>query len=245
MLIATPLKGADGAVYAMAQGNLIVGGAGASAAGSKVQINHLSAGRVPQGATVERAVATPLAQGEFIQLDVTSADFATAREVARAINRAKGEGTALALDGRVVRVRAPTVIDDRVTFLADIENLPLELAKPAARIVLNARTGSVVMNDAVTLDACAVAHGSLSVTISSTPVISQPNALGQGQTVQSEKADISITQQAGALVQMPAGAKLADVVKALNALGATPQDLLAILQAMKSAGALNAEIEVI
>ena len=244
-LIATPLKGADGALYAMAQGNLIVGGAGASAAGSKVQINHLAAGRVPQGATVERAVPTPLAQGEFLQLDLGSSDFATARDVARAINQAKGEGTAFALDGRVVRVRAPASIDARVAFLADIENLPLELAKPAARIVLNARTGSVVMNDAVTLAACAVAHGSLSVTISSTPVVSQPNALAQGQTVQSEKADIAITQQGGALVQMPAGAKLADVVKALNALGATPQDLLAILQAMKSAGALNAEIEVI
>jgi len=245
MLIATPLKGADGAVYAMAQGNLIVGGAGASAGGSKVQINHLSAGRVPQGASVERAVPTSLALGEFLQLDLGSSDFATARDVVRAINRSKGEGTAIALDGRVVRVRAPAAIDERVSFLADIENLSFELSKPAARIVLNARTGSVVMNDAVTLAACAVAHGSLSVTISSTPVISQPNALAQGQTVQSEKVDITIAQQAGALVQMPAGAKLADVVKALNALGATPQDLLAILQAMKSAGALNAEIEVI
>ena len=244
-LISTPLKGADGALYALAQGNLIVGGAGASAAGSKVQINHLSAGRVPQGATVERAVPTPLAQGEYLQLDLGSSDFAMARDVVRAINQAKGEGTAFAVDGRVVRVRAPSHIDHRVAFLADIENLPLELAKPAARIVLNARTGSVVMNDAVTLAACAVAHGSLSVTISASPVISQPNALAQGQTVQSERADITISQQAGALVQMPAGTRLADVVKALNALGATPQDLLAILQAMKSAGALNAEIEVI
>ena len=244
-LIATPLKGVDGMIYAMAQGNLLVGGAGASAGGSKVQINHLSAGRVPQGATVERAVATPLAQGEFIQFDLASSDFATARDVARAINRAKGEGTAFALDGRVVRVRAPASIDERVAFLADVENLAIELTKPAARIVLNARTGSVVMNETVTLAACAVSHGSLSVTISSTPVVSQPNALAQGQTVQGEKADISITQQGGALVQMPAGTKLADVVKALNALGATPQDLLAILQAMKSAGALQAEIEVI
>jgi flagellar P-ring protein FlgI len=244
-LIATPLKGADQQVYAMAQGNLIVGGAGASAAGSKVQINHLSGGRIPQGATVERAVPTPLAQGEFIQLDIASDDFATARDVALAINKAKGEGTAFALDGRVVRVRAPSDMNARVAFLADVENLNVELTKPAARIVLNARTGSVVMNEAVTLAPCAVAHGSLSVTISQTPVISQPNALAQGQTVQASKADIAITQQAGSLVQMPAGAKLADVVKALNALGATPQDLLAILQAMKSAGALQAEIEVI
>jgi flagellar P-ring protein precursor FlgI len=244
-LVATPLKGADQQVYAMAQGNLIVGGAGASAAGSKVQINHLSAGRIPQGATVERAVPTPLAQGEFIQLDIASDDFATARDVAAAINKAKGEGTAFALDGRVVRVRAPSEMNARVAFLADVENLNVELTKPAARIVLNARTGSVVMNEAVTLAPCAVAHGSLSVTISQTPVISQPNALAQGQTVQAAKADIAITQQGGALVQMPAGAKLADVVKALNALGATPQDLLAILQAMKSAGALQAELEVI
>ena len=245
MLIATPLKGADGQIYAMAQGSLIVGGAGASAAGSKVQINHLSAGRVPAGATVERSVPTPLAAGDYIQLDVSSADFATAREVARAINGAKGEGTAFALDGRVVRVRAPQDMNQRVAFLADVENLPLELARPAARIVLNARTGSVVMNEAVMLAPCAVAHGSLSVTISATPVISQPNALAQGSTVQAERADIAITQQGGSLVQMPAGTKLADVVKALNALGATPQDLLAILQAMKSAGALQAEIEVI
>ena len=131
-LIATPLKGADGAIYAMAQGNLIVGGAGAAAAGSKVQINHLSAGRVPQGATVERAVPTPLALGDSIQLDVVSADFATAREVARTINAAKGDGTARALDGRVVRVRMPLEPDERVSFLADIENLPLELTEPAA-----------------------------------------------------------------------------------------------------------------
>ncbi len=244
-LIATPLKGADNQIYALAQGNLIVGGAGASAAGSKVQINTLTGGRIPQGATVERAVPTPLAAGEFIQLDVASSDYATARNVARAINAAKGAGTAFALDGRVVRVRAPAPMDERVAFLADIEDLSLELMRPAARIVLNARTGSVVMNEAVTLAACAVAHGSLSVTISSTPQVSQPNPFGQGQTVQAEKADIAITQQGGALIQMPAGAKLADVVKALNALGATPQDLLAILQAMKSAGALNAEIEVI
>jgi flagellar P-ring protein FlgI len=243
-LVATPLKGADGQVYALAQGNLVVGGAGASAGGSKVQINHLSAGRVPEGATVERTVPTPLLEGDTLQLGLNASDFATARAVARAINAAKGEGTAMALDGRTVRVRAP-VADERVGFLADIENLPVELARPAARVVLNARTGSVVMNEAVTLGACAVAHGSLSVTISSTPVVSQPAPFGGGQTVVREKTDISISQQTGAIVEMPAGTRLADVVKALNTLGATPQDLLAILQAMKSAGALNAEIEVI
>jgi len=134
----------------------------------------------------------------------------------------------------------------RVGFMADIENLDVALAAPAAKVVINARTGSVVMNQAVTLAACAVAHGSLSVTISSTPQVSQPNALSTGgQSVVTEKSDITIAQQAGSLVQLPAGARLSDVVKALNALGATPQDLLAILQAMKSAGALNAELEVI
>ncbi|MFG6461872.1 flagellar basal body P-ring protein FlgI [Roseateles sp. DXS20W] len=244
-LIATPLRGADGQIYAIAQGNLVVGGAGASAGGSKVQINHLSAGRIPAGALVERSVPTPLANGDAIQLDLNSSDYATARAVAQAINKLKGAGTAQALDGRVVRVKAPTAPDDRVAFLADVENLSVDLAPAAARVVINARTGSIVMNQAVTLSACAVAHGSLSVTISSTPIISQPNALSGGQTTVAEKADIAIRQEPGSLIQLPAGARLSDVVKALNSLGATPQDLLAILQAMKSAGALNAELEVI
>lgn len=245
-LIAAPLKGADGQIYAIAQGNVIVGGAGASAGGSKVQINHLSAGRIPAGASVERSVPTPLAQGTTLQLDLNSADFDTARQVAAAINARKGAGTAQAQDGRVVAVRMPESADARVAFLADIENLDVTLAAPAAKVVINARTGSVVMNQAVTLAACAVAHGNLSVTISTTPVISQPNPLSRGgETVVAQKSDIAITQQGGSLVQMNAGSQLADVVKALNALGATPQDLLAILQAMKSAGALNAELEVI
>ncbi len=243
-LIATPLKGADGQVYALAQGNLIVGGAGAAANGSKVQINHLSAGRIPDGASVERAVPTPALQGDSLLLGLTASDYATAHAVASAINAAKGDGAAQALDGRSVRVRMPADGSERVAFLADIENLTLELARPAARVVFNARTGSVVMNDAVTLSACAVAHGNLSVTISTTPMVSQPNALAQGTTTTVEKSDIAISQQGGALINMPAGAKLADVVKALNALGATPMDLLAILQAMKSAGALHAELEV-
>ena len=244
-LVATPLKGTDGQIYAMAQGNLIVGGAGASAGGSKVQINHLAAGRVPDGATVERAVPTSLGQGGLLQLDLKRGDFATARAVAGAINEAKGAGSAMAVDSRVVRVRVPDDANELVGFIADIENLDVTQGRPAARVVLNARTGSVVMNEAVTLGECAVAHGSLSVTIASTPVISQPGPLSQGQTVVAEKADIAITQQGGSLIQLPAGARLSEVVKALNSLGATPQDLLAILQAMKSAGALRAELEVI
>ncbi|MFN3886409.1 MAG: flagellar basal body P-ring protein FlgI [Aquabacterium sp.] len=244
-LIATPLKGADGQIYALAQGNLIVGGAGASQGGSKVQINHLSAGRIPDGATVERAVPTPWLQSSTIQYDLRADDFNTAREVAKAINQAKGDGTAEAINGRTVAVKLPQAPGERVAFMADLENLTITQATPAARIVINARTGSVVLNQNVTLGPCAVAHGNLSVTISSTPVISQPNPLSQGQTVVSEKADIAINQAPGALIQMPAGTKLTDVVKALNTLGANPQDLLAILQAMKAAGALQAELEVI
>ncbi len=245
-LIATPLKGADGQIYALSQGNLIVGGAGASAAGSKVQVNTLNAGRVPEGATVERAVPTPLSQGDYLQLDLNSNDYNTAREVERAVNAKMGAGVAQAIDGRVVRVRMPAGTDARVGFMADIENLPLELAAPAAKVVINARTGSVVVNQMVTLNPCAVAHGGLSVTINSTPVVSQPTAFSSGgSTVAKDKADITIRQEPGSLIQLPAGTRLTEVVKALNTLGATPQDLLAILQAMKSAGALNAEIEVI
>jgi len=244
-LVATALKGADGQIYAIAQGNVVIVGAGASANGSKVQVNQLASGRIPYGAQVERGVANGLQSGDSIQLDLNASDFATARAVAKAINRAKGEGVAQALDGRVVRVRAPTGPDDRVAFLADLENLPIDLAAPAARVVFNARTGSVVMNQAVTLNNCAVAHGNLSVTISTTPSVSQPNALSGGQTVVTQKSDITIKQEPGPLIQMPASANLSDVVKALSALGATPQDLLAILQAMKTAGALNAELEVI
>jgi flagellar P-ring protein precursor FlgI len=245
LLVATPLKGADGQVYALAQGNVIVGGAGASAGGAKVQVNHLNAGRVPEGATVERSVPTPWLQGSVIQYNLQADDFNTAREVAKAINKAKGDGTAEAIDGRSVTIALPRAPGERVAFIADLENLNIEQAIPAARIVINARTGSIVMNQAVTIGPCAVAHGNLSVTISSTPVISQPSPLSQGQTVATEKTDIRINQEPGAIVQLPAGTKLTEVVKALNALGANPQDLLAILQAMKTAGALQAELEVI
>jgi flagellar P-ring protein precursor FlgI len=244
-LIATPLKGADGQIYAMAQGNLVIAGAGAAAGGSKVQVNHLSAGRIPSGATVERAVPTAINQGNSIRLDINADDYATARAVAAAVNTRFGKGTAQALDGRVVQVRMPVMPDDRISFLADLENLEIELAAPAARIVVNARTGSIVMNQAVTLGPCAVAHGNLSVTISSTPVVSQPNALSGGQTVVTDKTDITLKQDGGSLLQLPAAARLTDVVKALNSLGATPADLLAILQALKAAGALQAELEVI
>jgi flagellar P-ring protein precursor FlgI len=245
-LITTPLKGADGEIYALAQGNLLVGGAGASAGGSKVQINHLSAGRVPGGAQVERAVASPFALGETIDLGLSSNDFQTASRVQDAINKAMGAGVASAVDGRVVRLRAPADPAARVGFLARVEEVRLDAAVPMARVIINSRTGSIVMNQAVTLSACAVSHGNLSVSISSTPVISQPNPLSVGgQTVVAEKANIQISQDKGSLIKIDAAPQLADVVRALNSLGATPQDLLAILQAIKASGAMNAELEVI
>ena len=244
-LIATPLRGADGQIYALAQGNLVIGGAGASAAGSKVQINHLSAGRVPNGAQVERSVPTSLNDGDSVSLGLNSADFETARRVAAVINLKLGSGLARALDGRTVQVQAPVDANARVNFIAQLEELTLEQPAPAARVVINARTGSVVLNQAVTLGPCAIAHGNLSITISSQPVISQPQPFSNGKTVVAEQASIQIKQEPGILIQVPNSPLLSDVVRALNALGATPQDLLAILQAIKASGALNAELEVI
>jgi flagellar P-ring protein precursor FlgI len=244
-LVTTPLKGVDGQIYALAQGNLVIGGAGAAANGSKVVINQLSSGRVPAGATIERAVPNNALHGDSLQLAMHATDYQTASAVAQAINHAKGPGTATAIDGRMVRVAMPGDQDKRVAFMADIENLSVQLAKPAAKVILNARTGSVVLNESVTLGACAVAHGNLSVTISTTSNVSQPGPFANGRTAVTQDSDISITAGNKAMLEMPAGVRLSDVVKALNAMGATPQDLLVILQAMKSAGALHAEIEVI
>jgi flagellar P-ring protein precursor FlgI len=244
-LISTPLKGGDGEIYAIAQGNLVVAGAGASAGGSKVQVNHLSAGRIPEGAQVERNVPTPLQEGSSITLGLQATDFQTARRVAQAINTKFGAGSAQALDGRTVKVNAPTEPDARVTFMAELEELQLEASIAAAKVVINARTGSIVLNQAVTLGPCAIAHGNLSISISSTPSVSQPNPLSGGQTTVTQKSDIQIKNEPGMLIQLSDAPKLTDVVRALNSLGATPQDMLAILQAIKAAGALNAELEVI
>ena len=244
-LLLTSLKGADGQVYAMAQGNVLVGGVGASTpGGSSVQINHLSVGRVSGGATVERAVPTMLGQDGFIYLDLNTTDFTTTRRVVAAINARFGEGMAAAMDGRVVQVAAPSEPDRRVEFLSQIESLDVQPGASVAKIILNARTGSVVMNQAVTVDTCAVAHGNLSVVITSEPIISQPGAFSNGQTAQANREHIEIRQDHGGLT-MVKGVNLSEVVKALNSIGATPQDLLAILQAMKAAGALRAELEII
>lgn len=244
-LIMAPLKGADGQVYAISQGNVLVGGVGASAGGSSAQVNHLSVGRIPAGATVERAVNTPLGQGDYINLELNAGDFTTANRVVQAINNRFGAGTASASDARQIRVAAPRDNNQRVAFLSQIENLPVTAGNGAAKVILNARTGSVVMNQNVEVDNCAVAHGNLAVTITSETQVSQPNPLSQGATVATQTAQIDITAQKGELVTLPVSPSLSEVVKALNAVGASPQDLLAILQAMKAAGALRAELEII
>lgn len=243
-LVLTPLKGADGQVYGMAQGNVVVVGAGASGAGSKVTVNHLSAGRIANGATVERAVPTLVGQGDFVHFELNDTDFGTVQRVVEAINRV-APGSASALDGRMVRVRAPLSSDDRVAFIGRLENLEVRPMQTAAKVIVNSRTGSVVMNQSVLLDACAVAHGNLSVSVNTQNSASQPNAFSGGQTTPVANAQIDINQELKAMQNVRTSANLADIVKALNALGANPQDLIAILQAMKAAGALRAELEVI
>lgn len=243
-LVLTPLKGADGQIYAMAQGNLVVVGAGAARAGSSVTVNHLSVGRIAGGATVEREVPTPVGQGEFVHYELNDMDFTTAQRVVEAINRV-APGTASAVDARQIRVRAPQAANDRVAFLARLGELDVKPPQAPAKVIINSRTGSVVMNQMVTIDSCAVAHGNLSVSVNSDNAVSQPAALAGGQTTGVNNAQIDIRQEGGGLLSLNNGAKLADVVKALNAIGANPQDLIAILQAMKMAGALRADLEVI
>jgi flagellar P-ring protein precursor FlgI len=225
-LVMTPLKGADGQVYALAQGNVTVAGAGGSAGGSKVTVNHLSVGRIANGATVEREVPMALAQGDIAYLDLHNGDFATAQRVVDAINRME-PGVASAQDGRQIAVRLPPA-NLRVGFLGRMENLEVTPGIAAAKVIINSRTGSVVMNRAVALENFAVAHGNLSVSV---------NGAGGGA--------VDIKQEGGGLLDVKNSPKLADVVKALNAIGATPMDLIAILQAMKAAGALRAELEII
>ncbi|GAB3349284.1 MULTISPECIES: flagellar basal body P-ring protein FlgI [Chromohalobacter] len=245
-LLMTPLRGVDGNVYAMAQGNLLVGGVGAQQAGNSVQVNHTAAGRIPGGATVEQEVALRLGRGDgTLDLYLNESDFTTAQRVVEAINQDFGEPVAAAMDGRLIRLKSPSDSNSRVNFMARIQNLDVTPNAGPAKVIVNSRTGSVVLNREVTLDRAAVAHGNLSVTIDSTPQVSQPNPLSDGDTVVVPDADISIQQEGGALQMVNTSAELMDVVNALNALGASPQDLMSILQALKSAGALNAELEII
>ncbi len=244
-LLMTPLHGADGQVYAMAQGNVLVGGVGASAGGAQVQVNHLSVGKISAGATVERAVPSNLGENNQIRLELNDTDFATASRVVAAVNDQFGAGTATALDGRVIRVRTPASSDARVSFIGLLENIDVKPAAAAAKVILNARTGSVVMNQAVTLDTCAISHGNLSVTIGADQNVSQPAPGSRGQTVVTTSPTVEVKKDPGKVLLVKGGASLAEVVKAMNSIGATPQDLLAILQALKAAGSLRAELEII
>lgn len=243
-LIMTPLKGADSMVYAIAQGNVVVSGVGGAAPGAKAQVNHLSVGRISAGATVEKTVDTPLGQGSVINLELKESDFSTASAVVEAVNRQFGTGTAAAQDGRVIRVRVPLDATERVAFLGALESLDVKPAEQSAKVIINARTGSVVMNKNVTLDTCAVSHGNLSVVVNTVTTTTQPVMPGVGVTV-TQNSQVDIKNDPGQMVLLKGGASLSDVVKALNLIGATPQDLLAILQAMKAAGALRAELEII
>lgn len=243
-LVMTPLKGADGQIYALAQGNMVVGGAGGQGGGASQTINHLSAGRIPGGATVERAVPAMLGQGEYVFFELNDTDFGTARRVVDAINLV-APGSAAAVDGRSIQVRAPLDVNARVAFLGRLENLDVTPVQQAAKVIVNSRTGSVVMNQQVSLQNCAVAHGNLTVTVGTQSQVSQPAPLSGGRTVVTQSGLVNIDQEGGALMNIRGGTNLAEVVKALNALGAKPMDLVSILQAMKSAGALRAELEVI
>ena len=244
-LLMTPLKGADGDTYAIAQGNMLVGGAGAQAGGSSVQINQQASGRIPNGALVEREVPLNLGgNGGVLELQLNDADFGTVQRMVSAINSEFGQSVAYARNGRVIALDGPMDANERVNFMARVENVQVTPTEAPAKVVLNARTGSVVMNSAVTLRRAAVAHGNLSIMIDTQFGVSQPNPLGEGETVVVPDADIDIEQQE-AYLQIVEGADLADVVNALNALGATPQDLMSILEASRASGSLRAELEII
>lgn len=242
-LLMTPLKGVDGNTYAIAQGNMLVGGAGASAGGSSVQINQQSGGTISDGAIVERSVPLELGQnGGMLALQLKRADFGTAQRVVDAINGAMGRQVASAENARTIRVDGPLDPNQRVDFIARIQSLEVTPVDAPARVIINARNGSVVLNQRVTLQPAAVAHGDLSVVISTENTVSQPAPFSQGKTTVVQNSAINITKQRGSL-NVVKGADLMQVVDALNALGATPQDLMSILEALKAAGSLNADLE--
>ena len=245
-LLMTPLKGVDSQVYALAQGNILVGGAGASAGGSSVQVNQLNGGRITNGAIIERELPTQFGTGNTINLQLNNEDFTMAQQIADTINRSRGYGSATALDARTVQIRTSTGSSNQVRMLADIQNMEVNVSVQDAKVIINSRTGSVVMNREVTLDSCAVAQGNLSVTVNRSANVSQPDTpFGGGQTVVTPQTQIDLRQSGGSLQSVRSSANLNSVVRALNALGATPMDLMSILQSMQSAGCLRAKLEII
>lgn len=246
-LLLTPLKGADGEVYALAQGNVVVGGFGVSGNdGSRVTVNVPSAGRIPNGAIVERvAPSAAFTADDHLLWQLHSPDFTTALRVSQAINAAVGEPVATALDGASVRVRVPSDPGERVAFVTTIENLTLEPGEAPARVVVNARTGTVVIGRHVRVTPAAITHGNLIVTITARPTVSQPPALSGGTTVVVPTEDIEVRQEKNRMFLFEPGVELGDIVRAINEVGAAPGDLVAILEALKQAGALRAELIVI
>lgn len=244
-LLMTPLKGADGATYAIAQGNLLVSGASAQGGGSRVQINQQAGGRITGGAMVEREVPLDLgARGGLLELELNRTDFSTAQRVVAAINYEFGRPVASALNGRVIALDGPQNANARVNFMARVEQLRVTPTEAPAKVVLNSRTGAIAMNGRVTLRQAAVAHGNLAITIDTDVGVSQPNPFGGGQTVVVQDTEVSIEQQPGTL-KVVEGADLTELVDALNTLGATPADLMSILEALKASGSLRAELEII
>ncbi len=245
-LILTPLVGADNQVYAMAQGNLAVGGLGAEGAdGSKIVVNVPSTGRIPDGATVERAVATGFETAPTLTFNLARADFTTAQNVAGAINQRLGLGTAQAIDAVSVAVRAPQGAQPRTALMSAIENLDVVSAEAPAKVIVNARTGTVVINSAVRVSPAAVTHGKLTVRIDEQPLVSQPAPLSRGETAVVPSSAVAVDEERRPMFLLAPGPKLADIVKAVNAIGASPADLVAILEALKEAGALKAELIVL
>lgn len=244
MLLMTPLRGADGQVYAIAQGSILVPGVGAGGGGASVTVNHQSVGRVPSGAMVERSVPQNI-DDDLLQVDLHRSDFAQMQKVVEAVARRFGPNVAVPLDARAMQLRLPQSQTERVRFVSELEQLNIDIVEDVPRVIINSRTGSVVMNQGVRLDPVAVAHGNLTVKITRDPVVSQPAALSQGQTVATQKTNVDVSVGSGSLGALPRSASLEEVVRALNLLGANAQDLVAILQAMKAAGALKAELELI
>jgi len=245
-LLMSPLKGADGQVYAIAQGNVVVGGLGVSAKdGSRVSVNIPSAGRIPNGATVERAVPNSFTAAPDIRLNLHVPDFTTAMRLSEGINAALGGGVAQALDPVTVAVRAPADSNGRVAFLSMLENLDVQPGDAPARVIVNSRTGTVVIGSLVRVMPAAVSHGSLSVTISEKPQVSQPAPFSEGETVVVPNSAIEVSQSGGRMFKFDAGVSLDDIVRAVNQVGASPGDLVAILEALREAGALRAELVII
>ncbi len=245
-LVMVPLRGANGQIYAMAQGNLAVGGLGVDAAdGSKLTVNVPSAGRIPGGATIERAVASGFADSPVITFNLSEADLTTAQRVASAVNRLMGDGKARAIDAVSVAIEAPPGAESRSMLMSLIENIDVNPADAPARVIVNARTGTVVINGAVRISPAAVSHGKLTVRVEENPRVSQPAPLSNGETALEPNSDIKIEDARNPMFKFSPGASLSDIVAAVNRIGASSADLVEILQALKQAGAMKAELIVL